>query len=100
MLRIELRPRNVVNAVPAVLDDRKNFLDAGFAAVVHFTSGTRPEAARIDRENQCLKEESIALVERTIDKDVVSRTRMSHLRLAADRLHGVVRLLNRNHAGL
>lgn len=71
--RIELGAREIVDAVPAFLDQAVELVDAGLAAIVELAGRASLEAAGMDGEDQRLEDRCIIRVERAVDEDVVGR---------------------------
>jgi hypothetical protein len=70
---IELGAREVMNAVPTLLNETVQLLAAGLSPVVKLTSRSGEEAAGANPENQGSKGFGVVVVKRTVDEDVVRR---------------------------
>jgi hypothetical protein len=66
-------PRDIVNAVPALLDQAIELLTASLSTVIKLARRSRQKSASTNPKNQGMKGFGVVVVERTVDEDIVRR---------------------------
>ena len=73
MLRIQLGPRQIVNAIAALRDDPEQLVDARLRAVIDLACGSRSKATSKGREDQGAEGCGVVGIEGTVDEDIIRR---------------------------